>query len=190
MADSRRAWARALFAAGKDSSTRLLFGEALAGLARAMEGPGGFREGLEDPAVPKLKRLGLIEAALPASASAPSRKVFGRFAELIVNKGRVALLPAISRSYGELADAEAGIARLDIEAARQPDAALIESLTKAWGAAGNGERVFARVRIQPDLIGGYRLRSGSVRYDYSIAGRIERLRRHLARPLEAARDKG
>jgi F0F1-type ATP synthase delta subunit len=83
-------------------------------------------------------------------------------------------------------DADEGIARLEVEAARAVDPAALDRIAKAWSLYSEAKTTRASVRINSALIAGYRLRAGSLRIDYSIAGRLERLRRELARPLGKA----
>ena len=60
----------------------------------------------------------------------------------------------------------------------------LERIATAWTTYAGAKTTRATVRVDPALIAGYRLRAGSLRIDYSIAGRLERLRRELARPLD------
>jgi F-type H+-transporting ATPase subunit delta len=109
--------------------------------------------------------------------------VFARFCSLIVEKGRTHLLPQIARSYVAMRDLDEGIARLEVEAAREVDPAALDRIAKAWNAYSGALSTRTSVRLNSALIAGYRLRAGSLRIDYSIAGRLERIRRELAQPL-------
>jgi F-type H+-transporting ATPase subunit delta len=137
---------------------------------------------LSDPSIPKSAKASVLLSALDAGA-ASGRAVFTRFCALIVDKGRSALLPEIARTYCAIRDADEGIARLDIEAAREMAEEALLRVTKAWTVYSGVKTTQGTVRVNPALIAGYRLRAGSLRIDYSIAGRLERLRRELARPL-------
>jgi F-type H+-transporting ATPase subunit delta len=179
--DRRRAWARALFLAAPDRESRAAYASALEGLRLAVEAEPRLHACLADPSVAKSAKSSLISAAL--GAGEPGAAVFGRFCGLIVDKGRTFLLPQIARSYGEMRDADEGIARLEVEAARAMAQAALDRVAAAWTAYSGAKATEAMVRLNPALIAGYRLRAGSLRIDYSIAGRLERLRRELARPL-------
>jgi F-type H+-transporting ATPase subunit delta len=177
--DRRRAWGRALLQAAPDAAMRAAYGEALDLLARLYVEDGRLRDYLRDPAFRKADKRDLLAAALRP----PADEVFERFCGLIVDKGRAFLLPAIAAVYRRALDAEEGLCRLEIEAAREPDPATLGRIAEAWRKSSGSRRVAASVRVEPGLIAGYRLRAGSIRIDYSIAGRLERLRRELARPL-------
>jgi F-type H+-transporting ATPase subunit delta len=185
--DRRRAWARALFLAAPDRESRAAYADALEAISSTVDVEARFREFLTDPSAPKDAKASILLSALTAgargSAESPGSAVFGRFCALIVEKGRSALLPQIARAYGALRDADEGIARLEVEAAREVDGGALARIASAWTAYSGSKTTQAHVRVNPVLIAGYRLRAGSLRIDYSIAGRLERLRRELARPL-------
>jgi F-type H+-transporting ATPase subunit delta len=180
--DRRRAWARALFLAAPDQAARAAYGDALEALEIALEREPRLHEFLSNPAIGKEAKSSLIAAALEKAGSQAS-VVFGRFCSLIIEKGRAPLLVKIAHSYGALRDADEGIARLEVEAAREVDSAALERIAQAWAKYSGAKTTRTSVRLNPNLIAGYRLRAGSLRIDYSIAGRLERLKAELARPL-------
>lgn len=186
MPDRRRAWARALFLAAPDRESRAAYAEALEALSAAIDSDARFREFLIDPSAKKSAKASILASAMgiaAESAKGSGQAVFERFCALIVEKGRTHLLPQVARSYGAMRDADEGIARLEVEAAREVDPAALARIAQAWNSYSGVKTTRTRVRINPALIAGYRLRAGSLRIDYSIAGRLERLRRELARPL-------
>lgn len=183
MPDRRRAWARALFLAAPDRESRGAYADALDGLSAAVEADRPIRNFFSDPSISKSAKISVLAAALAGGASDLRKAVFGRFCALVIDKGRTPLLPQIARSYGALRDADEGIARLEIEAARAMADEALERVAEAWTVYAGVKTTLGTVRVNPALIAGYRLRAGSLRIDYSIAGRLERLRRELARPL-------
>ncbi len=197
MSDRRRAWARALFDAAPDPASREAYGEALEGIAAAMRADAAVHEFLSDPSAPRDQKRRLLEAALaapPGGGAAGARAaVFSRFCGLLADKGRIGLVSHIAAAYGAIRDAAEGIARVEIEAAREASADVVGRIAAAWAARLGARTAVATSRVNSDLIAGYRLRSGSLRIDYSLAGRVERLRRELGRPLdqrEPARGEG
>lgn len=186
MPDRRRAWARALFQAAPDKAARAAYGDALEALASAVEHEKRLREFIIDPSVAKEKKAAVLVVSL-GELKGPSaecgRAVFGRFCSLLVEKGRAPLLVQIARSYILMRDTDEGIERLEVEAAREVDGAALERIASGWTVYSGAKSTRASVRVNPSLIAGYRLRAGSLRIDYSVAGRLERLRRELAQPL-------
>ncbi len=181
MPDRRRAWAKALFFAAPDSASRGACADALEGLRACVDADKRIGNLLSDPSVPKTAKVQVLTAAY--GGTGPGAVVFERFCALIVDKGRSPLLPQIARAFGEFRDADEGIARLEIEAARAMADEALQRIALAWTKYSGAKTTSASVRVTPALIAGYRLRAGSLRIDYSIAGRLERLRRELARPL-------
>jgi F-type H+-transporting ATPase subunit delta len=186
--DRRRAWARALFLAAPDKAARAAYGDALEALALAIESESRLRDFIADPSVAKDKKAAVLAASLgeakgPTAQAELCSAVFGRFCSLVVEKGRTSLLLQIARSYILMRDADEGIERLEVEAARAVDSAALERIASAWTVYSGAKSTRTSVRVNPSLIAGYRLRAGSLRIDYSIAGRLERLRRELAQPL-------
>jgi F-type H+-transporting ATPase subunit delta len=173
--------------AAPDKGARAAYGEALEALASAIEREKCLREFIIDPSVAKDKKAAVLMAALRDLKGSPqaelSSAVFGRFCSLLVEKGRSPLLVEIARSYCVMHDADEGIERLEVEAARDVDGAALERIATAWTRYSGAKTTRTSVRMNPSLIAGYRLRAGSLRIDYSIAGRLERLRRELAQPL-------
>lgn len=184
MPDRRRAWAAALFEAAPDAGRRAAYAAALEAVAAAMSGPGGraLRDYLREPAVPAARKAELLASAAKPRPDGSPDALFGRFCGLLVAKGRASLLPAIAAAYRRELDRAEGVSPLEIEAAREPDPATVERIAAAWAASSGASSVRTSVRVTPALVAGYRLRSGSLRLDYSIAGRAERLARQLARP--------
>jgi F-type H+-transporting ATPase subunit delta len=179
--DRRRAWARALYLAAPDGECASAYADSLDGLRSAVERDGRIRNFLSDPSIPKAAKASILIAAYGGAGRGAA--VFERFCGLIVEKGRISLVPQIARSYGELRDADEGIARLDVEAARELADDTLRRIAAAWTVYAGVKTTRAQVRVNPALIAGYRLRAGSLRIDYSIAGRLERLRRELVRPF-------
>jgi F-type H+-transporting ATPase subunit delta len=179
--DRRRAWARALFLAAPSPQSRRACAEALEGFRAAMAADKRLANFLSDPPVAKASKVQVLRAAYAGDAEGAG--VFERFCSLIVDKGRISLLPQIATSYGEFRDADEGIARLEVEAARAVGDEALERIAAAWTKYSGARTTRASVRVTPALIAGYRLRAGSLRIDYSIAGRLERLGREFARPL-------
>jgi F-type H+-transporting ATPase subunit delta len=169
--------------AAPGSASRASWADALEGLRAALEGDRRIRNFLSDPSVPKSAKVKVLASAAAPADGPAGAAIFERFCALVVDKGRIPLLPQIARSYGEYRDAGEGIARLEIEAARAVADGTLERIAAAWTASSGAKSTLAMVRLNPALIAGYRLRAGSLRIDYSIAGRLERLRREFARPV-------
>lgn len=195
MADSRRAWATALLRALPDEASRERAALALEGAAAALGGgPGGDVEAFfRDPAVPQKAKAGALESLYaasggPGAGGEEARTVFSRYVALLVEKGRVPLIPAIAETFRAFLDREQGIVRLDVASARDLGEAALGRIAEAWKQSSGAAKVEVHASLDPALLGGFILRTGSVRYDWSTSGRFRRLGRELSRPLAEGRD--
>jgi F-type H+-transporting ATPase subunit delta len=102
------------------------------------------------------------------------------FLLVLVEKNRATELDEIYREFEALVAAEEK--RLEVElttAYELSDEEAREILEQIERTAGR--TVEATRRVDPSLIGGFVLQAGSMRVDASVRGRLERLRRELAR---------
>ncbi|HRY73317.1 MAG TPA: F0F1 ATP synthase subunit delta [Spirochaetia bacterium] len=113
----------------------------------------------------------------------PGAAAFRRFAALLVERRRSALLPGIAAAYRALLDEEEGLVRIELVTARPLAPGAGEAIGAAFAAVLGKRRFALQASRDPAILGGFVLKAGSVRLDRSAAGRLERLRRELARPL-------
>jgi len=185
--DSRRAWARALFLALPSGEvTREAAARALEVASRVLGSDADASAFFADPAVPnerKSESLALLYGEpRPDDMGAV---VFGRFAALLVEGKRIDLIPAIALAFRSILDGEDSVARIQLSSARPLSAEKIGEIKDAWRSVSGARQVLVSETIDPELLGGFVLRSGSIRYDWSTKGRLERLRKKLSQPLES-----
>jgi len=182
------AWAGALYASLHGAEARTKAALALE------EGAAALREAkvdafFRDPAVPKATRAQILSSLYAdAGADQDSLAAYFRFASLLIEKGRVLLLPAIAAVFRARLDEDLGLVRLDLSSARPLSASILERIETAWKAESGAASVLITCSEDPALLGGFILRTGSVRYDWSTAGRLRRLGRVLSRPLAEGRE--
>lgn len=186
--DARRAWAEALYAALPDDQARSKAALALEEAAHTLKDTrvdAFFR----DPAVPKTSRAQVLSSLYADAGADPSSlAVFSRFAALLLEKGGVQLLPAVAAVFRARLDKELGLVRLELSSARPLPPAVLRRIEEAWKASSGATAVLIHESLNPSLMGGFILRTGSVRYDWSTAGRLKRLGRVLSLPLLEGRD--
>ncbi len=104
---------------------------------------------------------------------------------LLLDKGRIANLPAIASAYQAQADVRAGRINVTIETA-EPLSAQLEGEIRATLEDVTKKSVILNTTINPELIGGMVVRVGSKVYDASIRNKLDRLKQHLlSSPLTA-----
>jgi F-type H+-transporting ATPase subunit delta len=126
------------------------------------------------------------------AAMVPEDKTWGAFCESMVRAHANRLLPRIAKEYRSALDRKSGIERVVIESPRPLDAFARSEVLNAWKSIRNTREISVTEVIVPELLGGFRFRSGSIRYDASIAGKLRELKTFLGQPLKraAAADEG
>ena len=173
--EAARRYARALVTVAERDGAVDQVGEELLALAGAVSAHRGLRQVLMNPRFPRPTRVRMLESILAASGA---RLLVGQFARLVVEKDRLADLPAMAVSYRELADEKAGRVRAQVKSAYPLDAAAADEL-RAKLAAMTGKQVLLEIEHDPGLIGGLVCRMGGVVMDGSIRNQLKNLRETL-----------
>ena len=106
-------------------------------------------------------------------------------ARLLLDKGRIANLPAIASAYQAQADDRTGRINVTVETA-EPLSAQLEGEIRAALEGTTKKSVILNTTINSELIGGMVVRVGSKVYDASIRNKLDRLKQHLlSSPLTA-----
>jgi len=170
-----RRYARALVTAAERDGVTDQVEEGLHALAEAVSGHKALRQVLMNPRFSRPTRVQMLERIL-ASWGAPP--LVSKFARLVVEKDRLADLPAMALSYRELADEKAGRVRAQVRSAFPLDGALAGQI-KAKLSAMTGKQVLLEIEHDPGLIGGLVCRVGGVVMDGSIRSQLKNLREAL-----------
>ena len=129
---------------------------------------------LRDPSLPLARRL-----AAAAEATADQPGPIRALVAILIEKGRVALLPRIARGFGELVDQRAGIAKAKITTAVEIDRAQRDRMVAELGRA-TGTTIRMTFAVDPALLGGATVQVGDHLVDASLRTRLETLRAQLA----------
>ena len=129
---------------------------------------------LRDPAIPLATR----EKAL-GEAVKDEPVLIRSVLSLLIEHGRIALVPAIAREFGAIVDAREGVAKARVTTAvelndRDRDA-LVRRLERA-----SGRKVRASFAVDPALIGGAKVQLGDHLVDASLEAQLRALARQLA----------
>ena len=169
-----RRYARALlYVAGREGTEAILaLRDELRAFSPLVSGHAGLRRALLHPGLGAEPRRRVL-AALADRAGATV--LLRRLLDLLASRDRVALLPDVTETYAELANAARGVASVEAAAA----VALTDAQSRALAAALGGA-VELRTRVDPGLIGGLLVRKGGRTYDGTVRMRLAALRRRLA----------
>ncbi len=94
--------------------------------------------------------------------------------KLLVEYGRLNLLPEIARLFEEFKAAEEGVVEAEIIAAAQPDAAQVKALVSQLETRFK-RKVVAQVNVDPEIIGGVKIVVGDTVIDASVRGRLQEM---------------
>lgn len=93
---------------------------------------------------------------------------------LLLERGRISVLPLIAESYGAFADELSGVIRPTISSGLPLDAAQIEEIRTAL-AKSTGKKVELKVAVDPSLIGGVVTKIGGKIFDGSVRTQLARI---------------
>jgi F-type H+-transporting ATPase subunit delta len=142
--------------------------------ARTFEGSDELRTALTDPALPRERRIAVVEDLLGGKALQTSAAL----ATFIVASGRAGELPAIVDRFVELAAAEQRRAVAEVRSAIALTPEQTDRLREALNRA-TGKDVEVKVVVDPSVLGGIVARVGDLVIDGSVRHRLEQLREQI-----------
>ena len=129
---------------------------------------------VDNPAVALGDRLELVDRLIAKAVPEQVRNL----ARLLVQRGRIEILPAVAAEFKRLLDRRRGIVVAVVTSAApltgDETVALRDKLAEM-----TGDTVELTVRVDEALIGGLTVRIGDQLLDASVRGRLERLRTQL-----------
>lgn len=171
-----RRYARALMAIGVANSTYEMLGRELRDLAGAMQCSPELTVSLSHPAFKRDDREGLLDAVLKRISAT---KVTRNFTMLLLDHGRLDIIPDISRELDAMIDDKAGRINAFITSATKLSAMQVRQLKMALEGL-SGKSVQMEQAEDPELLGGIVAKVGDVVYDGSLRSQLERMREGLA----------
>jgi F-type H+-transporting ATPase subunit delta len=136
-----------------------------------------LRNLLASPAVPREKKLAVIDALAERIGSS---KAFRNFLCVLVDNRRTAMLPQIREAFEAQLLERLGVTQAQVTTARELATGEKTELSKALERL-TGKRIEAEYRLDAKLIGGAVVRIGSTVYDGSVREQLNRLRASLAK---------
>lgn len=122
------------------------------------------------------------EVANPSAKASPGQSahlnLYTRFLRLVLRHKRESNIRLMILVYRDMYRDAHNIDRIIFETAVPASKEVLEKL-KARVTAKTGRGVECETRVRPSLIGGFRLRIGDIRYDYSYATKLEKIKNKL-----------
>jgi F-type H+-transporting ATPase subunit delta len=94
---------------------------------------------------------------------------------ILVDNGRLAVLPEIARHFHVLVDALTGVRQAVVHSAFPIEGAALDDLTKVIEKRF-GSKLTVQVALEPELIGGVRVVVGDEVLDTSVKARLEQMK--------------
>lgn len=120
--------------------------------------------------IPLRERIGIAEA-LAAYGLHP---YIANLLKILVRRRFAGEFPAICRRYGEIYDDARGIAAAEVALAFEIDEEMKNRLQQKLERMC-GRQVKMNVKLEPELIGGFRIDMDGKRYDYSVQAQLKTL---------------
>jgi F-type H+-transporting ATPase subunit delta len=105
---------------------------------------------------------------------------FVRFLEMLAERHRMPVLPRIRREFESLWAEEHELLPVSVTSAVELDEELVKGIGEQIEQQ-TGRRVELSSSVDPEVLGGLRVRVGSMVLDATVRNRLERLRKQLAR---------
>lgn len=171
-----RRYARALFELlGPADVERMRAG--LQGLSQALAESTALKHVVASPAFSQAEKMSVL-LELGKRLGCPGA-IKGFLAQLVA-KHRLAQIPAIADTFGELADQAKGVKQVEVTSASALSKKDREGIQRRLGDLLRGD-VSVTYQEDPRLLSGLRLQIGSTVYDSSARNRLDTLRANLAK---------
>ena len=171
-----RRYAAALFDVASRKGSEEQAGRDVAAVVALIKGHEGLQRALETPAVPAQRKRAVIEAVMAAAGAIGDET--RRMVLMLAERDRLMILPDVAASYSERLMAAKRIVPAEVVTATPLAEKSRAALAQALGRALGGE-VTITARVDPAIVGGVVATVGSLVYDGSVTGQLDRLKKKL-----------
>lgn len=174
-----RRYAAAIFSLAVADKKEQRVTDEISALAAATIGHVQLAEIIANPTIANAQK-----AAILALIIAKADQLTRRAVEVIAHGGRVSLIPAIALDVKARLAAHRGEVEAQITSARALGAATREQLAQSLARA-TGKTVTLKLREDASVLGGLRIEIGSLRFDATLAGALNRMSNNLIASAES-----
>ena len=174
-----RRYARALFAIGQESGEAELkkYGEDLLQLAEVLESAPELMKFFRNPVFTVAEKKGVVTKVV---AKTKPCKVVKNFCLLLADKNRLDCLPEIQAYFSVILDEVQGIVRGDLITAIELTEPLKKKI-KDQLEKQSGQKIVLEYGVDPDILGGLKLKVGDKVLDASIRAQLDILKENIKR---------
>ena|SRR5579871_2377561 len=170
-----RRYAKGLMLSAKDNELDDLEEELKALVEALMKGSSDLYRLFEDPAFSPLERKAVIKRMKERFLMSDT---LYHFLLLLIDKGRMMLLPMIHEALISLVDERRGRVRANIKSASPLDASLAQEIKDALFDICHKE-VVATQSLHKELLGGIRVEVGGLIFDGTVQAKLDALKKQL-----------
>ncbi len=153
------------------------YGQTLQALSGALEESPRLSDAFRTPVLGMDEKKGLVRSLLEKAGAGEMER---RFCELLADKGRLPLLPAIATDYSALLDEARGLSRGVLTTAVALDAERQSAIT-AQLESQTGHKLELAYTVDPAILGGLVLKIGDTVLDASLRAQLDNLRESIKR---------
>ena len=139
-----------------------------------------FKVFLEDPTMPKAKKVKALSDFCDGAKFAPITK---SFLVVVAENGRLDQNQKIYDALEEYTLAAAGQKKATVTSAQPLTPEQLKDLTAARGHVDAGEDLKIETKVDPKLVGGFTVAMGEDFFDLSLMSRIRAMEQELAKPV-------
>lgn len=169
-----RRYARAAFDLADETGKLAVVHADLVGLSDLLDRSTDLRLLMTNPVIPSEKLIGVLDAVLKSKVD----ELTYRFLCFLESRDRLPLIVEICAAFDSLFLEKQGIVKVQIESAVPLSDTQVQGIVDAMRSR-LGKEPQATVDVDPDLIGGFRVRAGDTIYDYSIATQLDSLKKRI-----------
>jgi F-type H+-transporting ATPase subunit delta len=170
-----RRYARALFDIGKEEGQVRRSLSEVEDFSGALESSAELREAMESAYISRQVKQTALVSLLSSTDYLESTK---SFLSLLVEKGRMNVLPAILDELRRMTEEYEGIERVVVTVPIALSASQ-KDLLRAVLEKRTGKKILLDESIDPEILGGMIVRMGSTVYDGSVSTQIQQIRQNL-----------
>lgn len=170
-------YAKALYAAGVEQGKTEKIYDIMKCLSDAFEAASELQTAMANPFIDTMTKVTLLERAVDKEVD----PLYTDFVKLLSRRGRLPMARDIAYAYEDLYREENRIFKVQIESAAALSVPLQQRMTdviKKHIGNGTPECTF---KVNPDLVGGFKIRLGNELLDASVATQLNHIRLELTK---------
>ena len=132
---------------------------------------------LASPVVTREKKYRILEQVLAKMEIRDEEHLFLHFLCKVCDDGCITEIDDVFKAWLRYKHQQEGVLEAELLYVTEPEEDQQDGVREFLRRTYDGKEVLLHVEPRPELLGGFVLKTGDVEYDYSLAGRMRKLRR-------------